>query len=87
VSGQLHAPAALPSGERATGTHRIGVWLGPRAGLKDVKKRSFLTLPGLELRPLGRPARSRLLYRLRYPGSYGLFSKLDNFFCSLHLAL
>jgi hypothetical protein len=29
-----------------------------------------LTLPGLELRPLGRPARSQSLYRLRYPGSY-----------------
>jgi hypothetical protein len=28
-----------------------------------------LTLPGLELRPLGRPARSQSLYRLRHPGS------------------
>jgi hypothetical protein len=28
-----------------------------------------LTLPGLELRPLGSPARSQSLYRLRYPGS------------------
>jgi hypothetical protein len=28
-----------------------------------------LTLPGLELRPLGRPARSQSLYGLRYPGS------------------
>jgi hypothetical protein len=27
----------------------------------------FLTLPWLELRPLGRPARSQLLYGLRYP--------------------
>jgi hypothetical protein len=26
-----------------------------RAGLDDVEKRKFLTLPGLELRPLGRP--------------------------------
>jgi hypothetical protein len=31
--------------------------------------RKFLTLQGLELRPLGRPARSQSLYRLRYPGS------------------
>jgi hypothetical protein len=30
-----------------------------------------LTLPGLKLRPLGRPARSQSLYRLRYPGSIG----------------
>jgi hypothetical protein len=28
-----------------------------------------LPLPGLEIRPLGRPARSQSLYRLRYPGS------------------
>jgi hypothetical protein len=28
----------------------------PRTGLDVVEKRKFLTLPGLELRPLGRPA-------------------------------
>jgi hypothetical protein len=28
-----------------------------------------LTLPELQLRPLGRPPRSQSLYRLRYPGS------------------
>jgi hypothetical protein len=43
--------------------------VGPRASLDDVVKREFLTLPGLELRPLGRPARSQSLYRLGYPGS------------------
>jgi hypothetical protein len=41
----------------------------PRAGLDDVEERKFLTLPGLELRPFRRPARSQSLYRLRYPGS------------------
>jgi hypothetical protein len=40
----------------------------PRAGLDDVEKRKFLTLRGLELRPLGCPARSQSLYRLSYPG-------------------
>jgi hypothetical protein len=40
-----------------------------RAGLGYVEKRKFLTLPGLELRPLRRPARSQSLYRLSYPGS------------------
>jgi hypothetical protein len=30
--GQLHAPAALPPGNRP-GTHCIGGWVGPRAGL------------------------------------------------------
>jgi hypothetical protein len=45
--------------------------VGPRTGLDDVEKRKFLTLPGLELRPLCRSARSQSLYRLRYPGSAG----------------
>jgi hypothetical protein len=40
-----------------------------RAGLDDLQERKFLILQGLELRPLGRPARSQSLYRLRYPGS------------------
>jgi hypothetical protein len=44
----------------------------PRVGLDDVEKRKFLTLPGLELRPIGRPARSQSPYRLRYPGSCGI---------------
>jgi hypothetical protein len=44
--------------------------VGPRAVLDDVKKRKFLTLPGLELRPLDRPARSQSLYRLRCHGFY-----------------
>jgi hypothetical protein len=46
------------TGERAPGTHWIGGCVDPRAGLDDVEKRKFLTLPGLELRPLGSPARS-----------------------------
>jgi hypothetical protein len=41
----------------------------PRAGLDDLEKRKFLTLPGLELRPLSCSVRSQSLYRLRYPGS------------------
>jgi hypothetical protein len=44
--------------------------VGPRTGLDDVDKRIILPLPGHELRPLGRPARSQSLYRLRYPGPY-----------------
>jgi hypothetical protein len=54
VSGLLHAPAALPQG-MSLGTHWRGDWVDPRAGLADVEKRQFLTLPGLELQPLGRP--------------------------------
>jgi hypothetical protein len=41
VSGQLHAPAALPPSERAAGTHWIGGWVGPRAVLDAVAKRKI----------------------------------------------
>jgi hypothetical protein len=55
--GQLHAPAALSPGKSPWYTldRRVG---GTRAG-PDMKKRNFLTLPGLELRPIGRRARSQ----------------------------
>jgi hypothetical protein len=58
--------------ERGPGTYCIGGWVEPRTGLNDMEKRKFLTLPGLEFRPLGRPANSQSLYRLRYPGSLPL---------------
>jgi hypothetical protein len=51
------------------GAHWLGGWVGPRAGLDDVKRRKFLTLPELEQRPFGHPAGSQSLYRLSYPGS------------------
>jgi hypothetical protein len=51
--------------------------VGSRAGLDDLEKRKFFTLLRLELRPLGPPAGSQSLYRLRYPGSTG---KLDRAF-------
>jgi hypothetical protein len=51
-------PGRFTSGERAPGTHCIGGWVDLRAGLDDLEKRKFLTPPGLEIRPLGRPARS-----------------------------
>jgi hypothetical protein len=62
-------PCHFTHGERAPRTHWLGGWVDPRAGLDDVKKRKFLILLRLKLRPLGRPARSQSLYRLRYPGS------------------
>jgi hypothetical protein len=46
MSDQLHAPAALPFGARAPGTHWIGGWVGPRAGLDTVEnKKNFFPLP------------------------------------------
>jgi hypothetical protein len=38
--------------------------VGPRAGLDDMQKEKFFALPRLELRSLGRSARSQPLYRL-----------------------
>jgi hypothetical protein len=40
VSGQLHAPAALPPGENPS-TRWIGGWVGPRAVLDTVVKRKI----------------------------------------------
>jgi hypothetical protein len=34
-------PSRFTPGDRAPGTHWIGGWVGPRAGLDDVKKRKF----------------------------------------------
>jgi hypothetical protein len=48
-------PGRFTPGEKAPGTLWIGGWVSHRAGLNDVEKRKFLTLPELELRPLGRP--------------------------------
>jgi hypothetical protein len=64
MSGQLHTPAALPSGERVPGI------IGTTVGLDDVDKGKFLILPGLEFRPLSHPASIQSFYRLRYPGSF-----------------
>jgi hypothetical protein len=41
VSGQLQAPASLPPRERASGTHWMGGWVGPRAVLVAVVKRKI----------------------------------------------
>jgi hypothetical protein len=70
VEGELLTPRpySFTLGEKAPGTHYIGAWMGHRAGMGDMEKCKFLTLPGLELEPIGRPASSRPIYRLRYPG-------------------
>jgi hypothetical protein len=57
-------PGLFTPGEGAYGTHWIGGWVDPRAGLDDLEKRKFLTIPVLELRPLDRRVRSQSLYRL-----------------------
>jgi hypothetical protein len=62
-------PGHFTAAERAHGTHWIGGRVGPRTGLVEVMNRKILSLPGLELRSLGPPARSQSLYRLSYSGS------------------
>jgi hypothetical protein len=42
-------PLPLYPRERAPGTHFMGGWVDPRAGLDDMEKRKFFTLLGLEL--------------------------------------
>jgi hypothetical protein len=61
-------PGRFTPEERDPGTHWIGGWIGPRAGLDDMGNWKFLPPSGLELRGLGRPARSQSLYRLWYSG-------------------
>jgi hypothetical protein len=56
----------------------------PRAGLDNMEKRKFLTLPGFKLRPLRRPAHSQSLYRLRYPGSLTFLRNLWKLFRDTH---
>jgi hypothetical protein len=53
---------------RAAGTLWIGSWVDPRAGLDEMEMWTFLTPPGLELRPLCRPACKQSLYRPSYRG-------------------
>jgi hypothetical protein len=66
ASGQFHASAALPPA-KIPSVHLTGGSIWAIVGLSDVEKRKFLTLRGLELRPLCHPIRSRSLYRLCCP--------------------
>jgi hypothetical protein len=62
-------PCCLIKWERFVGTDWRGEgWVDPRTGVGDVKKRKIFALPGLEFRPLCRPARSQSLYWLSYGG-------------------
>jgi hypothetical protein len=59
-------PGHFIPGERDPGTNWIRGWVDRSAGLENVEKRKFITIPGLVLRPLGRPACSQSLCRLSY---------------------
>jgi hypothetical protein len=49
VSGQVHAPAALPR-EGAPGNHCVGGFLGPRTGLDTGEEKNIFLLLGIEPR-------------------------------------
>jgi hypothetical protein len=70
--------SASHSGRFTSGTHWIRHPVSPRTGLGS-GKRKFLTLPGLKLRPLGRPTHNQSLYRLSYQGFIKGFSKINYF--------
>lgn len=67
VSGQRQVPAALPPGKEHLGTHRIGGWVGTKAGLYAVDKNE-ISFPCQESNP-GHTTRSPSLYRLSYSHS------------------
>jgi hypothetical protein len=62
-------PCLFSPGENVFGTNLIGGWMCLRAGLDDMEKWKFLTLPRIELWPVDRPAHSQSLHRLQYLGS------------------
>jgi hypothetical protein len=55
--------------------------VGPRAGIYDVERRKILPLPGLELRPLGNPAGSQSLHRLRRVDGKGKSREKRDTYC------
>jgi hypothetical protein len=77
--------SASRPGRFVPGTQWIGGWVSLRAGLDDLEKRKFFTLPGLQLGSLSRLARSQSLYRLSFEV---ISEKLRNFLLLiLHLPL
>jgi hypothetical protein len=69
MSSQFHAAAGFTHEDGALDSLWIRGWVDSRTGLDDVEGRKFLTITGFELRPLGSPARSQSLYRIRSSGS------------------
>jgi hypothetical protein len=77
VSGQGHASSALYPHERAPGTHWLGGWLGPRAGLDTEARGKILSLCWRS-HP-GHPVSNQTLCRLSYPQLPSEFGSIHNF--------
>ena len=41
LSGQHHAPAALPPGENSRSMHRVGSLVGPKTGVRALERKSI----------------------------------------------
>jgi hypothetical protein len=63
VSGQHHAPAALPPGQRRRGTQWSGGWMSPKVGLDVLGWDTSLDLTG-DHNP-GRPDRTTVRYKMQ----------------------
>jgi hypothetical protein len=76
VGGQLQSPAALPPGKRH-GTHCIGGWVGPRAGLDGFDKsrshRDSIPGPSSPQRVTIPTTLSRPILIIIYDGYFTLF--------------
>jgi hypothetical protein len=92
VEWSASRPGRFTPVERAPGTHWIGGWVDPRADRDDVKKKKFLNLPGLELRPsVLQPVASRYAdYAIPAPKFYiitvlNMMCRFrENYLCSEH---
>jgi hypothetical protein len=49
VSGELHVPGRFTTEEGASGTHLVGGWVDPRAGLEMVAKMKHPCLQNIQL--------------------------------------
>jgi hypothetical protein len=70
----MSRPGRFTLEERAPGTHWIGGWVRPSAGLNSVEKIKIFPLPEVESRPSG-PS----LYRLNYFDSLYFAQVSDKF--------
>jgi hypothetical protein len=71
-TGQLHVPTNLLPGKQPP--YPLYTRLRGRQKRSGRGEKKYLTLVGLDLRPLGHPAHSQSLCRLRYPGIYIFFT-------------
>jgi hypothetical protein len=78
VSGQLHAPAALPPGKEPPGVHRIEGCLGLRGSLDDMEKWKFLPPPGLDLQPVANGYTDCAISALSWYREVGLYTNAQH---------